>query len=437
VPAAEDAGASGAQPRSALDATEVDRIFREEFGRSVATLIRVFGDIDLAEDAVQDAFTVALHHWPRHGLPPNPGGWITTTARNRAIDRLRRAKREQELLVDAATLVSGSPEALPPEEIGPVDDDRLRLIFTCCHPALAPDVQIALTLRLLGGLTTEEVGRAFLVSEATMAKRLTRAKHKIKAARMPYRIPDDHELPRRLPPALAVVYLIYNAGLDGRGEAGLCAEAIRLARLLAALMPDEAEVTGLLALLLLVEARRATRSATDGSPVVLAEQDRLRWDRALIAEGLALVRASLRRDRPGPYQLQAAIQAVHIDAATFEATDWSQIVALYDQLIAIASTPVVALNRAIAVGEVKGPAAALDLVDALESDLNGYHAFHAARADLLWRLGRSGEAATAFERAAVLAPTDAEREFLKGGGRRRSALWPSKLPRPPDVEVHE
>jgi RNA polymerase sigma-70 factor (ECF subfamily) len=422
VPAAEDGGGSAPRPRNAVDAIEIGRIFREEFGRSVATLIRVFGDIDLAEDVVQDAFAVALAHWPRQGLPPNPGGWITTTARNRAIDRLRRQKRERELLGDAATLVTGAPEVVPPVGNGPVDDDRLRLIFTCCHPALAPDAQIALTLRLLGGLTTEEVGRAFLVPEATMAKRLTRAKHKITAARMPYRIPEDHELPHRLPPVLAVVYLIYNAGLDGRSESGLCGEAIRLARLLAVLMPDEAEVTGLLALLVLIEARRVTRTAPDGSPVVLAEQDRSRWDPALIAEGLALVRACLRRDRPGPYQIQAAIQAVHCDAATFEATDWRQIVALYDQLLAIGPTPVVALNRAIAVGEVDGPAAALELVETLEPELDGYHAFHAARADLLWRLGRSGEAAAAYERAAELTPTEAERDFLQRGGRSRSTL---------------
>jgi RNA polymerase sigma-70 factor (ECF subfamily) len=419
VPAADDARGSGTLPGSAVDATEVGRIFRAEFGRSVATLIRVFGDIDLAEDAVQDAFTVALDRWPRQGLPPNPGGWITTTARNRAIDRLRRAKRERELLGDVARVVTDSSDVMPPEGIGPMDDDRLRLIFTCCHPALAPEAQIALTLRLLGGLTTDEVGRAFLVPEATMAKRVTRAKHKIKAARMPYRVPEDHELPARLPPVLAVVYLIYNAGLDGRGESGLCDEAIRLARLLTALMPDEAEVTGLLALLLLIEARRAARTASDGAPVVLAEQDRSRWDRALIAEGLTLVRACLRRDRPGPYQIQASIQAVHSDAVTFEATDWWQIVALYDQLLAMAPTPVVALNRAIAVGEVEGPAAALELVEALEPELLGYHAFHAARADLLWRLGRWGDAVASFERAAELAPTEAEREFLQRGGRGR------------------
>jgi RNA polymerase sigma-70 factor (ECF subfamily) len=417
VRAADEGGAPGARPIRVVDSTEVGRIFRTEFGRSVATLIRIFGDIDLAEDAVQEAFTAAVRRWPVDGLPPNPGGWITTTARNRAIDRLRREKRERELLGDAATLARGSPDPLPPEGIGPVDDDRLRLIFTCCHPALATDAQVALTLRLLGGMTTEAVARAFLVAEPTMAKRLTRAKHKIKVARVPYRVPEDHELPARLPPVLAVVYLIYNAGLDGRGESALCGEAVRFARLLAALMPDEPEVAGLLALLLLIEARRATRTGPYGSPIVLAEQDRSRWDRALIEEGHALVRACLRRNRPGQYQVQAAIQAVHTDAATFEATDWGQIVALYDLLLAIAPTPVVALNRAIAVGETEGPSAALEIVDGL--DLDGYYAFHAARADLLSRLNRLGEAATAFERAAELAPTEAERELLRQGGRGR------------------
>jgi RNA polymerase sigma-70 factor (ECF subfamily) len=266
-------------------------------------------------------------------------------------------------------------------------------------------------------LTTDEVSRAFLVPQATMAKRITRAKHKIKAARIPYRIPEDRELPRRLPPVLAVAYLIYNAGLDGRGESALCGEAIRLARLLASLMPDEAEVSGLLSLLLLIEARRATRMTADGSPVLLADQDRSHWDRALVAEGLDILRACLRRNRPGPYQLQAAIQAVHSDAATFEATDWRQVVTLYDQLLSMAPTPVVALNRAIAVGEVDGPAVALELVEILEPELNGYYAFHATRADLLRRLGRSGEAASAFELAAELAPTEAERTFLRRGGR--------------------
>lgn len=412
MPAAESGGQE-ADPARTVDAGEIGRTFREEFGRSVATLIRAFGEIDLAEDAVQDAFAIALRRWAIDGLPPNPGAWITTTARNRAIDRLRRARRERELLREAAAF--GRSEDVPAEDDVPMQDDRLRLIFTCCHPALAPEAQIALTLRLLGGLTTAEVARAFLVTEATMARRLTRAKHKIKAARLPYRIPDDHELPARLPPVLAVVYLIYNAGYEGRGDSGLCAEAIRLARLLGALMPDEPEVAGVLALLLLIEARRATRIAPDGSFVLLADQDRSRWDRALIEEGQAIVRACLRRNRPGPYQIQAAIQAVHADAKSHEATEWRQIVALYDQLLAISPTPVVALNRAIAVGEVEGPQPALDLVDDL--DLDGYGAFHAVRADLLSRLGRHLEAAAEYARAAELAPTGAERQFLSRGGR--------------------
>ena len=401
---------------ASVDAAVVGRIFREESGRSVAALIRGFNDIDVAEDAVQEAFAIALRRWPVDGLPPNPGGWITTTARNRAIDRLRREARERELLGEVATRTpTPDPRGGVHEEVRPLEDDRLRLIFTCCHPALAPDAQVALTLRLLGRLGTEEVAAAFLVPEATMAKRLTRAKRKIKAARVPYRVPEDHELPRRLPPVLAVVYLTYNAGLNGPTDSPLCAEAIRLARLLAALMPDEPEVAGLLGLLLLIEARRASRRAPDGSLVVLADQDRSRWDRTLIGEGQAIVRACLGRNRPGPYQIQAAIQAIHADAATFEATDWPQILALYDQLMATAPTPVVALNRAIAVGEVTGPAAALALVD--ELGLDGYHAFHATRADLLARLGRPNEAAHAFERAAELAPTDAERDFLSRGGR--------------------
>jgi RNA polymerase sigma-70 factor (ECF subfamily) len=381
----------------------------------VASLIRVFGDIDVAEDAVQEAFAVALRKWPGEGVPPNPGGWITTTARNRAVDALRRESRGRELLGEVATLSPGDDDRGAAEEAGPVQDDRLRLIFTCCHPALSAEAQVALTLRLLGGLRTEEVARAFLVAEATMAQRLVRAKRKIKAARIPYRVPDDGELPDRLRPVLAVVYLVYNAGLTSRAEPGLCAEAIRLARILATLMPDEAEVAGLLALLLLTESRRASRARPDGSLVLLAEQDRTRWDRALIDEGQAIVRGCLRRNQPGAYQLQAAINAVHADAATVEQTDWSQIVALYDQLLAIAPTPVVALNRAIAIGEVQGAAAALALVD--ELDLDNYHPFHAARADLLRRLGRGSEAAAAYQRAVALAPTDAERDFLGQGGR--------------------
>jgi RNA polymerase sigma-70 factor (ECF subfamily) len=402
-------------PSAAVDEAEVCRVFREESGRSVASLIRVLGDIDLAEDAVQDAFAIALRKWPREGLPPNPGGWITTTARNRGIDRLRRESRGRELLGELAVLSSGGDDRDEPEEDVPVHDDRLRLIFTCCHPALSREAQVALTLRLLGGLSTEEVARSFLVAEPTMAKRLVRAKRKIKAARIPYRAPADHELPDRLPPVLAVVYLTYNAGLTSTAEPGLCREAIRLARILVTLMPDEPEVHGLLALLLLTESRRASRTRPDGSLVLLAEQDRSRWDRALIEEGQAIVRRCLRREQPGPYQLQAAINAVHADAPTFEETDWSHIVALYDQLLALAPTPVVSLNRAIAIGEVEGPAAALELVD--ELDLESYYAFHATRADLLQRLGRSSEAATEYERAAALAPTDAERDFLRRGGR--------------------
>jgi len=398
-----------------LDQAEVARIFREESGRSVAALIRVFGDIDLAEDAVQEAFAVALRKWPAQGLPPNPGGWITTTARNRAIDHLRRQSRGRELLSEVAVLESGHDDPGMPEEVGPVQDDRLRLIFTCCHPALSTQAQVALTLRLLGGLSTNEVARSFLVAEPTMARRLVRAKRKIKAARIPYRVPEAHQLPDRLRPVLAVVYLIYNAGLSGPVEPGLCSEAIRLARILVTLMPDEPEVAGLLALLLLVESRRASRVRPDGSLVLLGEQDRTRWERALIEEGQAIVRRCLRRNQPGAYQLQAAINAVHADAATVEQTDWSQIVALYDQLLAVAPTPVVALNRAIAIGEVRGAAAALALVD--ELDLDSYHPFHAARADLLRRLGRRSEAAAAYQRAATMAPTDAERDFLRLGGR--------------------
>jgi RNA polymerase sigma-70 factor, ECF subfamily len=398
-----------------LDQAEVGRIFREESGRSVATLIRVVGDIDLAEDAVQEAFAVALDKWPADGLPPNPGGWITTTARNRAVDRLRRETRGRELLGEVAVLLPGDHEPDLPEVVGPVQDDRLRLIFTCCHPALSTQAQVALTLRLLGGLSTTQVARSFLVAEPTMARRLVRAKRKITAARIPYRVPQAPELPDRLRPVLAVVYLIYNAGLANPAEPGLCAEAIRLARILASLMPDEPEVAGLLALLLLTESRRASRTRPDGSLVLLGEQDRTRWDQALIQEGQTIVRRCLRRNQPGAYQLQAAINAVHADTATIEETDWSQIVALYDQLLAVAPTPVVALNRAIAIGEVRGPAAALALVE--ELDLDNYHPYHATRADLLARLGRTSEATAAYEHAATMAPTDAERDFLRLGGR--------------------
>jgi RNA polymerase sigma-70 factor, ECF subfamily len=398
------------RPREA----EIGRVFREEYGRCMATLIGVVGDIDVAEDAVQEAFAVALRKWPVDGLPPNPGGWITTTARNRAIDRLRREERGHELLGDTV-LSPGNGDLGTPKEVEGVEDDRLRLIFTCCNPALSTEAQVALTLRLLGGLTNEEVARAFIVSEPAMAQRLVRAKRKIKAARIPYRVPEGHELPGRLRPVLAVVYLIYNAGLSSEAEPDLCLEAIRLARILVTLMPDEPEVAGLLALLLLTESRRSSRTRADGSLVVLGDQDRARWNRALIEEGQAIVRSCLRRNQPGQYQLQAAINAVHADAPTVDETDWSQIVALYDQLIAVAPTPVVALNRAIAIGEAYGPAAALALVD--ELDLDNYYPLHAARADLLRRLNRFGEAAAAYERAADMAPTDAERAFFELGGR--------------------
>jgi RNA polymerase sigma-70 factor (ECF subfamily) len=395
-------------PDGVVGATLIGRIFREESGRSVAALIAFCGDIDVAEDAVQEAFAIALRRWPDVGVPPNPGGWITTAARKRAIDRLRRDARGRELLGEVAALAGPDD----PERGATVPDDRLRLIFTCCHPALSAEARVALTLRLFGGLSTAEVARAFLVAEPTMAQRLVRAKRKIKAARIPYRVPEDEELPDRLRSVLAVIYLVYNAGLAGQG---LCAEAIRLARILAELMPDEPEVDGLLALVLLIESRRASRRRPDGSLAVLGEQDRSRWDRALIEEGQAIVRRCLHRNRPGPYQIQAAINAVHADAATAEQTDWPQILALYDQLLTFTPTAVVALNRAVAVGEVDGPAPALVLVD--ELDLDDYYAFHATRADLLRRLGRNSEARTAYQRAAELAPTEAERDFLGLGGR--------------------
>jgi RNA polymerase sigma-70 factor, ECF subfamily len=397
--------------------SEIERVFREEYGRAVAVLVRVFGDIDAAEEAVQDAFMAAVERWQSTGLPPSAAGWIITTARNRAIDRFRRESSREDRHAQAALLHARDVPAAEANEEDVVRDDQLRLIFTCCHPALAPAVQVALTLRLVGGLTTAEIARAFLVPEPTMAQRPVRAKGKIRDAKIPYRVPGESDLPGRLRWVLAVVYLIFNEGYtassgDRLVREGLCTEALRLGRLLAELMPREPEVMGLLALMLLVESRRGARLTPSGNLVLLAEQDRGRWDHALIAEGQAIVRECLRRNRPGPYQIQAAINAVHSDTPTAAATDWRQILQLYDQLLALAPNPVAALNRAVAVAELEGPHAALTLVDGL--DLNSYYLFHAIRADLLRRLGRTSEAALAYDAAIARCENATERDFLRG-----------------------
>jgi len=392
-----------------LEALSVERVFREEYGRLIASLVRRFGDIDIAEEAASEALLVALEKWPADGVPPNPGGWLTTTAGNRAIDRIRR-EQQRDAKHQAALMTF---DDTPHEPTGPVEDDRLRLLFTCCHPALALEARIALTLRLLGGLTVAEIARAFLVPETTMAQRITRAKQKIAGANVPYRVPSQADLPLRRDGVLTVLFLVFNEGYLASGEGDpqrteLTAEAIRLARILRELMP-EPEVKGLLALLLLTEARQASR-VRNGVLVPLADQDRSAWDQALIAEGHALVRECLAANRPGRYQILAAINAVHTDAVSVADTDWSQVVHLYDQLVVLDPSPIPALNRAVAVAELDGPSVALSLVDRLP--LSGYHPWHATRAELLRRLGRTAEAKGEYDAAIGATQNSAERAYL-------------------------
>lgn len=403
----------------------ITRVHQQEWARVVAGLTRRFGDLDIAEDAAAEAFATAVERWPADGVPPNPGGWLTTTATRKALDRIRR-EAQRDTKHQAALMISDDTAHAP---TGPIDDDRLRLVFTCCHPALAPEARIALTLRMIGGLTVAQIAHAFLVQETTMAQRITRAKAKIKAAHIPYRVPSTADIQERLTAVLAVVYLIFNEGyLAGEGDdalrVDLSDEAIRLGRLLHNLLPDDGEVTGLLALMLLTDARRAARVSRTGELVTLADQDRGAWNRSLIAEGHALVRERLSAvaaggPAPGRFQLQAAMNAIHTAAPDARDTDWSQIVALYDRLVAIDPSPVVRLNRAVAIAELDGPAVALAQVDRLGEWLEGYHAFHVKRADLLRRLHRSEEARTAYDRAIELAGNPAERAYLS---RRRDEL---------------